>query len=188
MDNQTPIGQLGNMDGDVDIDSTVDDIINQINDDDSFQGDLDSQSMQQQQQQQQQPMQQQQQQQPMPQQQPMQQQQPMPQQPIQHQQQQYQQYQQQPMIQQPPPEDNIDTSGLNNNISNIGEIIINNLKQPLIIVILYILLNLKQIDNIFKFKNLSLLVNGETGELTFTSVLIKSIVLGLLFYVSSLFV
>lgn len=176
MENQTPISQLGNIGAaDNNINNTVDDIINQIN------GDGGSQPQQQQH----------------------------PHNP-QQQQQQQQQYQppqdsyeepqyveptpimQQPsqqMDQPPPIQDNdiIDTSGFETNISSLTDQIIKSSKHPLIIMVLYILLNLKQVDNVFKYKTIKLLV-GEDGQLTFTCVIIRAIILALLFYVIKLFV
>ena len=81
----------------------------------------------------------------------------------------------------------IDTSKFNSNISSISDILISNLKEPLIVIILYILLNLKHVDNIFKFKNIGLLVS-DNGELTFTSIIIKSVLLGLIFYLIKMLV
>jgi hypothetical protein len=163
MENQTPISQLGNIGApDNNIDNTVDDIINRINGDDTEHLQM------------QQPTQQ-------------------PNyEPVQH-------VEPTPIIQQPsqqmvppqapPYQDNevIDTSGFDTNVSSLTDNIIKSSKHPLIIMVLYILLNLKQVDNIFKYKTISLLV-GEEGQLTFTCVIIKAIILGLLFYVIKLFV
>ena len=52
---------------------------------------------------------------------------------------------------------------------------------------LYNILNIKQVDNIFKYKNIKFLID-EDGHLTFASVVIKSILLALLFYVIKMFV
>ena len=171
MDNQTSIEQLGNMnDQDPNVTGTVDDIINQINGDGSS---LDIQE------------------------------------PVQDMQQQMQQMpqnmQQMPQIPEPvplqapptevmPPQQvmqqpiqNVDTSDLNNNSESLSKTVVTELKQPLIIIVLYCLLNIKQVDNVFKLKNIKYLVN-ETGELTFVSVVIKAVILALLYYLIKLFV
>jgi hypothetical protein len=166
MDNQTPISQLNNMGSpDNNVDNTVDDIINQINSDGSpgnYQEMPATAPPPQQQQYAEQPPQ--------------------------------QQYMEQaplapaaPTQMLPPPDNIIDTSDLDTNISSLTDNIIKSVKHPLIIVILYILLNLKQVDNLFKYKTVALLV-GEDGNLTFTSVVIKAVVLGLLFYLIKVFV
>ena len=166
MDNQTPISQLEQFEApDNNIDTTVDDIISQINNDGI--------SPQQQQQPQQQPQQ-------------------APQQPLQQPQQQpTQNYEPTPIMQPQAPtyQDNevIDTSGFDTNVSSLTDKIIKSSKYPLLIMVLYILLNLKQVDNIFKYRTISLLV-GEDGQLTFACVIIKAIILALLFYVIKLFV
>ena len=163
MDNQTPISQLNNMGSpDNNVDNTVDDIINQINSDGSpgnYQ-EMPATAPPQQQYAEQPP----------------------------------QQYMEQaplapaaPTQMLPPPDNIIDTSDLDTNISSLTDNIIKSVKHPLIIVILYILLNLKQVDNLFKYKTVALLV-GEDGNLTFTSVVIKAVVLGLLFYLIKVFV
>tara|TARA_A100001015_G_scaffold199173_1_gene222320 strand:+ start:92 stop:625 length:534 start_codon:yes stop_codon:yes gene_type:complete len=82
---------------------------------------------------------------------------------------------------------NVDTRTLNTKMESLGNTIITQLKQPLLILILYCLLNIKQVDNVFKLKNIKFLVS-ETGELTFLSVIIKGIILSLLFYLIKLFI
>ena len=172
MDNQTSIEQLTNMsNADPQIDSTVDDIINQINGGEELNDIPPPQQLQQHQQQQQQ-----------------------------HQQQQLQQpeinnapLQVPPSVPMPPlpiqqqQPLNMDTSDLNSNIESLGNTVVTHLKQPLIILGLYSLLNIKQVDNVFKLKNIKYLVNDD-GQLTFISVLIKGIILALLFYLIKMFV
>ena len=174
MEQGTPINQLGNMNNADNIDNTVDDIINQINSDgDPSMNPGEPIQNQQTGQIQQQPQMQQQEQQ-------------MPQD---IQQQQFQQ----PMGHQyiPPPvvsQDNlIDTSNLETNMSSLTDKIVSSIKHPLIIMGLYNILNIKQVDNIFKYKNIKFLID-EDGHLTFASVVIKSILLALLFYVIKMFV
>ena len=178
MDNQTSIEQLGNMnDQDPNVTGTVDDIINQINGDDASL-DIQQEPVQGMQQQMQQ----------------------MPQ--MQQMQQMPQNMQQMPEpvpLQAPPTEvmppqqvtqqpiQNVDTSNLNNNIESLSKTVVTELKQPLIIIVLYCLLNIKPVDNVFKLKNIKYLVN-ETGELTFVSVVIKAVILALLYYLIKLFV
>lgn len=172
MENQTPISQLGNIGAaDNNINNTVDDIINQINGDGGSQQQQHPHNPQQQQQQQYQPPQ------------------------DSYEEPQYveptpiMQQPSQQMDQPPPIQDNdiIDTSGFETNISSLTDQIIKSSKHPLIIMVLYILLNLKQVDNVFKYKTIKLLV-GEDGQLTFTCVIIRAIILALLFYVIKLFV
>ena len=84
-------------------------------------------------------------------------------------------------------QENVDTSNLNNNIQSLSNTIVTELKQPLSILVLYCLLNIKQVDNVFKLKNIKYLVS-ENGDLTFLSVVIKGVILALLFYLIKLFV
>jgi len=182
MEQGTPINKLGNMSNPDNIDHTVDDIINQINSDGDPSMNMNSgQPMQHQQVQQMQ----------------------QPQQNIQdqHSPQDIQQQYQQPMEQQMDPsvqqqyvappvvsQDNlIDTSNLDTNLSSLTDKIVSSIKHPLIIMGLYNILNIKQVDNIFKYKNIKFLID-EDGHLTFASVVIKSILLALLFYVIKMFV
>ena len=167
MDNQTPINQLNNLnDSDPKLNETVDDIINQINggDDPSLN---------------------------------------MPEMNTNNNVQEVVNVQQSmgnvepvpleaPPVQVMPPvqvqrQENVDTSNLNNNIQSLSNTIVTELKQPLSILVLYCLLNIKQVDNVFKLKNIKYLVS-ENGDLTFLSVVIKGVILALLFYLIKLFV
>ena len=179
MEQGTPIHQLGNINNSENIDNTVDDIINQINSDGDPPMNMNYEQPQQQQQHQQQ---QQQQQEHIPQDIPQQQFQPMMEQQMNPSTQ--QQYVTPPVIGQ---ENIIDTSNLDTNLSSLTDKIVSSIKHPLIIMVLYNLLNIKQVDNIFKYKNIKFLID-EDGQLTFASVVIKSILLALLFYVIKMFV
>lgn len=81
----------------------------------------------------------------------------------------------------------IDTTALNNNINTLSNTIMEHLKQPLIIMVSYIILNTKYVDKIFLYKNISLLVDAD-GNLTFSSIVIKAIIMGLLFYLIKMLV
>ena len=101
---------------------------------------------------------------------------------------QQQQFQQQYVAPPVVSQDNlIDTSNLETNMSSLTDKIVSSIKHPLIIMGLYNILNIKQVDNIFKYKNIKFLID-EDGHLTFASVVIKSILLALLFYVIKMFV
>ena len=62
-----------------------------------------------------------------------------------------------------------------------------NMKDALIIVVLSILINLEPVDDLLKFKNVSFFYDIETDKSTFVFFLLKSLIIGVMFYLLQYF-
>ena len=71
--------------------------------------------------------------------------------------------------------------------SFIKDSIVNEIKSPLLVLILFVIMNTDGVDNIFVNSNSNIFVDN-SGKITFLSVLIKAILVSLLFYVTKLFI
>ena len=71
--------------------------------------------------------------------------------------------------------------------SFIKDSIVNEIKSPLLVLILFVIMNTNGVDNIFTNSNSNIFVDN-SGKITFLSVLIKAVLVSLLFYITKLFI
>ena len=71
--------------------------------------------------------------------------------------------------------------------SFIKDSIVNEIKSPLLVLILFVIMNTNGVDNIFANSNSNIFVDN-SGKITFLSVLIKAVLVSLLFYITKLFI
>ena len=94
------------------------------------------------------------------------------------------QMQQQQQMQQKAQQEKQEEEKKSDEKESIGDYIKNiyNFKDTLIIIVLTILLNLEPIDELLRFKGVSIFYDVETDKSTFSFFLLKSILIGVMFY------